>query len=65
MGFYAVGAGLGAFSSSSFSDKQLKLYVAILFFVLGIISLITYIRVKGVAIEKTPQANFAMRLGGL
>jgi uncharacterized membrane protein YfcA len=65
MGFYAVGAGLGAFSSSSFSDKQLKLYVAILFFILGIISLITYTRVKGIAVERTPQANFAMRLGGL
>jgi uncharacterized membrane protein YfcA len=44
MGFYAIGAGLGAYGSEQFSDQQLKLYVAILFFVLGIISLITYRR---------------------
>lgn len=63
MGFYAVGAGLGAIGSSSFTDKQLKLYVAILFFILGIISLITYTRVKGIT-ENKPKMSFSTRLVG-
>lgn len=64
MGFYVVGGGIGAYSSSSFSDKQLKLYVSILFFILGIISFITYTRVNSID-SKTSQSSFAMRLGRL
>lgn len=46
MGFYAVGAGLGALGSNKFSDKQLKLFLSILFFVLGITSFVVYRRDK-------------------
>jgi uncharacterized membrane protein YfcA len=48
MGFYVVGSGIGTFGSGKFSDKQIKLYIAILFFILGIISLVTYTKIKGV-----------------
>lgn len=41
MGFYIVGAGIGSLGTSKFTDKQLRLYVAILFFILGIVSLVT------------------------
>ena len=64
MGFYAVGAGLGAFGSSYFTDKQLKLYVAILFFVLGSISLITYTRVRGITEKPQTNMNFVARMTG-
>lgn len=46
MGFYTVGAGLGALGSNKFSDKQLKLFLSILFFVLGITSFVVYRRDK-------------------
>ena len=48
MGFYVVGSGIGTFGSGKFSDKQIKLYIAILFFILGIISLVIYTKIKGV-----------------
>ncbi len=62
IGFYAVGAGIGAFSSSNFTDKQLKLSVAILFLILGIISLINYKRIKSTT-EK-PNLNFSQKMVG-
>jgi uncharacterized membrane protein YfcA len=46
MGFYVLGSGLGTIGSGNFTDKQLKLYMTILFFMLGVISLITYTRIK-------------------
>lgn len=62
MGFYAVGSGIGTFGSGKFSDKQIKLYIAILFFILGIISLVTYTKIKGVTGTKSdsgPSMSFS------
>jgi uncharacterized membrane protein YfcA len=53
MGFYVIGSGIGTLGTSTFSDKQIKLYVSILFFILGSISLVTYLRIS----EKTHPVN--------
>ncbi len=62
MGFYVVGSGIGTFGSGKFSDKHIKLYIAILFFILGIISLVTYTKIKGVTGTKSdssPSMSFS------
>ena len=46
MGFYVIGAGLGAMGTSSFTDKQLKLFIAVLLAVLSVFSFIIYRRKK-------------------
>lgn len=66
IGFYIIGGGLGAWGSSNFSDSQLKLAVSILFFILGIVSLITYSKLPITDTSTiTPQLNFNKRLGGI
>ena len=62
MGFYVIGSGIGTFGVGKFSDKQIKLYIAILFFILGIISLVTYSRIKAVdgsEIDSSPIMSFS------
>lgn len=59
MGFFIIGAGIGAVGADKLSDKQLKLYVSILFFILGIISLITYMRINDDVTK--PHMNFMSR----
>ena len=62
MVFYFIGGGLGALLANKLDDKTLKLMVSTLFFILGIVSLITYSRTK-----KSVKNNlsFGQRLSGL
>jgi len=46
MGFYIIGAWLGAMGTSFFTDKQLKLFLVVLFAVLTVFSFIIYRRDK-------------------
>ena len=62
IGFYAVGAGLGAYGSASFTNKQLKLYVSILFLVLSIISFISFMKIKDTT--KKSSMSFVQRMVG-
>lgn len=67
MGFYIVGAGVGALGSGKFSDEQLKLMLAILFLILSIITFIAYFRVKGTPeVKVTPtHLQFGKHLTGM
>jgi uncharacterized membrane protein YfcA len=46
MGFYILGGLFGAMGAHALSDKELKLLLAILFFILGIVSTYTYYTTK-------------------
>jgi uncharacterized membrane protein YfcA len=65
MVFYIIGTILGASTSLKFTDKQLKLYVALLFFSLGIISMVIYMRVEDGPSDETDEMKFTSRLASI